>query len=80
MPSSETILAAIAIRRRLPLSQGLERPVLADERPRRFERLCLRALAEGAISGARAAELLDVSLRDVDGYMRGTVPLPGGGV
>ena len=50
------------------------------ERPRRFERLCLRALAEGAISDARAAELLDVSLRDVDGYMRGTVSLSGAAV
>ena len=50
------------------------------ERPRRFERLCLRALAEGAISHARAAELLDASLRDVEEYMRGTVPLPGAAV
>ena len=34
-------------------------------KPRRFERLCLRALAEGAISGAKAAELLGVALPDL---------------
>ena len=33
----------------------------------RFERLCLRALAEGAISEARASELLEVSVDDLNG-------------
>ena len=32
----------------------------------RFERLCLRALAEGAISESRAAELLDVPVGELD--------------
>lgn len=36
------------------------------EEPRRFERLCYRALAEGAIGEARAAELLDISVRELD--------------
>ena len=31
-------------------------------KPRRFERLCLRALAEGAVTHAKAAELLGVTL------------------
>ena len=34
-------------------------------KPRRFERLCLRALAEGAVSGAKAAELLGVDLDEL---------------
>ena len=34
------------------------------EKPRRFERLCYRALVEGAVSGARAAELLGISVRE----------------
>ena len=38
---------------------------LAKETPRRFERLCLRALAEGAVSEGRAAELLAISVRDL---------------
>ena len=36
------------------------------EIPQRMERLCLRAVAEGAISEPRAAELLKVSVRDLD--------------
>ena len=47
---------------------------MPGEQPSRFQRLCLRALAEGAISESKAAELLDVPLRDVDQYMRGTAP------
>ena len=43
---------------------------MAGETPRRFSRLCLRALAEGAISESRAAELLDCSIRDLDRRMR----------
>ena len=44
------------------------------ERPNRFNRLCLRALAEGAISESKAAELLDIGIVEVDNYMRGTLP------
>ena len=36
------------------------------ERPARFRRLCLRALAEGLISESKAAELLQKTVRDVD--------------
>jgi Zn-dependent peptidase ImmA (M78 family)/DNA-binding XRE family transcriptional regulator len=36
------------------------------EEPRRFERLCYRALAEGVIGEARAAELLGISVRELD--------------
>lgn len=36
------------------------------ERPQRMERLCLRAVAEGAISEPKAAELLRVSVRELD--------------
>ena len=35
------------------------------EEPKRFERLCLRALAEGAISESRAAELLGCSVHEL---------------
>ena len=34
------------------------------EEPRRFRRLCFRALSEGTISESRAAELLGVSVRE----------------
>ena len=44
------------------------------EQPTRFRRLCLRALAEGAISESKAAEFLDVSISGVEKYMRGTPP------
>lgn len=36
------------------------------EKPKRFERLTFRALAEGAISEAKAAELLDLSVRELN--------------
>ncbi|MDH1271657.1 hypothetical protein N5C81_29140 [Rhizobium pusense] len=36
------------------------------EEPRRFERLCFRALAEGVIGETRAAELLGISVRELD--------------
>ena len=36
------------------------------EEPRRFERLCYRALAENVIGEARAAELLNISVRELD--------------
>jgi len=38
---------------------------LRKERPARFERLCLRALAEGLISESKASELLKKSTREV---------------
>ena len=41
------------------------------ERPQRFERLCLRALAEGAVSETKAAELLNVSVRELNRRMDG---------
>lgn len=47
------------------------RSVLAPERPTRFMRLCFRALAEGVIGESRAAELLGVTVRELDGRMRG---------
>ncbi|MGH8260288.1 MAG: ImmA/IrrE family metallo-endopeptidase, partial [Steroidobacteraceae bacterium] len=44
---------------------------VAVERPRRFRRLCLRALAQRAISESRAAELLNVSVHELDRLMDG---------
>lgn len=38
---------------------------LRPERPRRFERLCVRAVAEGAISESKAAELLGMTVRQL---------------
>ena len=40
-----------------------------DERPRRFERLCLRALAEGVVSEPKAAELLNVTVAKLNQRM-----------
>ena len=42
---------------------------MPGERPTRFERLCFRALAEGAISEAKAAELLGHSVRELNRRM-----------
>lgn len=42
---------------------------LPPEQSTRFERLCLRALAEDVISGSRAAELLGISVKDLDQRM-----------
>ena len=39
------------------------------EKPRRFKRLCLRALTEGAISEPKAAELLGISVRELNRRM-----------
>jgi len=39
------------------------------EQPKRFERLTFRALAEGAISEAKAAELLDLSVQELNRRM-----------
>jgi Zn-dependent peptidase ImmA (M78 family) len=38
----------------------------AEEEPKRFERLCYRALSEGFIGDSRAAELLGISVRELD--------------
>ena len=42
------------------------------ERPLRFERLCLRAFAEGAVSDTKAAELLNVSVHELNRRMDGS--------
>ena len=47
---------------------------MSGEEPNRFRRLCLRALAEDAISESKAADLLDVPIVDIDKYMRGILP------
>ena len=41
------------------------------EHPRRFQRLCLRAIAQKAISESRAAELLNKSVHELDQWMEG---------
>lgn len=51
-----------------PLEVDPARPL---EAPRRYERLCYRALAEGLINEARAAELLDRDVRLIRHAMRG---------
>ena len=48
-------------------------PLGRAESPRRFRRLCLRALAEDEISESRAAELLRLSVDEVDHIMTGSV-------
>ena len=53
-------------------SQASTEPSLIPaEVPQRMERLCLRAVAEGAISEARAAELLNISVRELDRKLMG---------
>lgn len=53
-------------------SQACGEPgMLQAEVPQRMERLCLRAVAEGALSEARAAELLCISVRELDRRMMG---------
>ena len=42
---------------------------MEGEEPKRFERLCFRALAEGAISEAKAAELLGSSVHELNRRM-----------
>ena len=42
---------------------------MPGERPMRFERLCFRALAEGAISEAKAAELLGHTVHELNRRM-----------
>ena len=54
-------------RRRGWLDPPYEEPFALPKgtQPRRFERLCLRALAEGAVSDAKAAELLGITLDEL---------------
>jgi Zn-dependent peptidase ImmA (M78 family) len=42
---------------------------LLGEQPKRFDRLCYRALAEGAVSEAKAAELLGISVHELNQRM-----------
>ncbi|OGA02291.1 MAG: transcriptional regulator [Betaproteobacteria bacterium RIFCSPLOWO2_02_FULL_62_17] len=42
---------------------------IAVERPERFRRLCFRAAAEGAVSDSKAAELLGITVRELDRQM-----------
>jgi Zn-dependent peptidase ImmA (M78 family) len=42
---------------------------LDEERPERFNRLCYRALAEGAISEPKTAELLNITVRELNRRM-----------
>ena len=54
-----------------PLEQG-DIPLDArHERPRRFERLCYRTLAERFISPAKASELLQKPLDKIERAMKG---------
>ena len=46
---------------------------LPPEVPLRMERMCMRAVAEGAISEAKAAELLSISVRELDRRLMGKV-------
>jgi len=42
---------------------------LPEEKPERFDRLCYRALAEGAISEAKTAELLNITVHELNRRM-----------
>ena len=46
-------------------------PLERSESPRRFRRLCLRALAEDVISEAKAAELLGLRVSEIERVMAG---------
>ena len=50
-----------------PYEEPLSRRV--GERPQRFERLCLRALAEGVVSEPKAAELLNITVHELNRRM-----------
>ena len=50
-----------------PYEEPLSRP--GGGQPQRFERLCLRALAEGVVSEPKAAELLNVSVHELNRRM-----------
>jgi Zn-dependent peptidase ImmA (M78 family) len=45
---------------------AIEPHPFAPEVPTRMERLCLRAVMEEAMSGAKAGELLQISVRELD--------------
>ena len=47
-------------------------PLTQPESPKRFRRLCLRALAEDVISASKAAELLGMRVSDIERVMVGT--------
>ena len=47
-------------------------PLAQPENPKRFRRLCLRALAEDVISESKAAELLGMRVSDIERVMVGT--------
>ena len=49
------------------------RPLERTEIPRRFRRLCLRALAENEISESKAAELLRLRVSEIERIMAGSV-------
>jgi hypothetical protein len=54
-------------------SQGSSEPGILDvEVPQRMERMCLRAVAEGAISMPRAAELMRLSIKELNAKFMGT--------
>ena len=48
-------------------------PLSQPESPKRFRRLCLRALAEDVISESKAAELLGMRVSEIERVMVGTV-------
>ena len=51
-------------------SPPYEEPLaMPGERSGRFERLCFRAISEGAISESKASELLGMSVYDLNRYM-----------
>ena len=51
-------------------SPPFEEPgAMKGEKPRRFKRLCFRALSERMISDAKAAELLGISVRELNRKM-----------
>jgi Zn-dependent peptidase ImmA (M78 family) len=47
---------------------------LSEERAGRFDRLCYRALAEGAISEPKTAELLNITVRELNRRMEEPAP------
>ena len=48
-------------------------PITRSERPRRFRRLCVRALAEKEISESKAAELLRLPVSEIEHIMAGSL-------
>ena len=44
-------------------------PPIPTEKSERFERLCYRALVEGATSESKASELLEISIHDINNRM-----------